>query len=82
MMTQIHETEVFNQQVVKDHVDVLAAHELEERKQQEELEQIRQENLAMREQVRNATLNTEKTKTKAKKDYVNETMVFQEKFRE
>ena len=37
-MMQIHETEVFNQQVVKDHVDALAAHELEERKQQEELE--------------------------------------------
>ena len=33
LMAQIHETEVFNQQVVKDHVDALAAHELEERKQ-------------------------------------------------
>lgn len=33
LMQQIHETEVFNQQVVKDHVDALAAHELEERKQ-------------------------------------------------
>ena len=32
-MKEIHETEVFNQQVVKDHVDQLAAHELEERKQ-------------------------------------------------
>jgi hypothetical protein len=33
-------------------VDTLATHELEERRQQEELEQIRQENLAMREMVR------------------------------
>lgn len=32
LLQQIHETEVFNQQVVKDHVDCLAAHELEERR--------------------------------------------------
>ena len=38
LMSQIQETEVFNQQVVKDHVDSLSAHELEERKMQEELE--------------------------------------------
>ncbi len=82
LMDQIHETEVFNQQVIKDHVDALAAHELEERRQQEELEQIRQENLAMREQIRSASLCTLQTKTKARQDYVNETLAFQEKFRE
>ena len=49
LLAQIHETEVFNQQVVKDHVDLLAAHELEERKVQEELEAVREENFAMRE---------------------------------
>ena len=49
LMSQIQETEVFNQQVVKDHVDSLSSHELEERKMQEELEQIRLENMAMRE---------------------------------
>ena len=38
--------------------------------------------MAMREQIRTASLNTQKTKTKAKQDYVNETMAFQEKFRE
>ena len=58
-MSQIQETEVFNQQVVKDHVDSLSAHELEERKMQEELEQIRLENMAMREQIRTATLTTQ-----------------------
>lgn len=36
----------------------------------------------MREQIRSTTLTTQKTKTKAKQDYVNETMGFQEKFRE
>lgn len=35
---QIHELEVFNQQVVRDHVDALSTHELNERRQQEELE--------------------------------------------
>ena len=58
-MSQIQETEVFNQQVVKDHVDSLSSHELEERKMQEELEQIRLENMAMREQIRTATLTTQ-----------------------
>ena len=81
-MKQIHETEEFNQQIVKDHVDTLAAHELEERRQQEELEQIRMENMAMREQIRQASLSTLQTKTKARQDYVNETLAFQEKFRD
>ena len=36
----------------------------------------------MREQIRQATLTTQKAKTKAKQDYVNETLAFQEKFRE
>ena len=82
LMQQIHETEEFNQQVVKDHVDCLSSHELDERRQQEELEQIRLENMAMREQIRNATLTKEKAKTKAKQDYCTETLSFQEKFRE
>ena len=33
LLRQIHETEAFNQEVVKDHVDALSSHELEERKQ-------------------------------------------------
>ena len=36
----------------------------------------------MREQIRQATLTTEKAKTKARQDYVNETVAFQDKFRE
>lgn len=36
----------------------------------------------MREQVRIASLTTQKAKTKAKQDYVNETLAFQDKFRE
>ena len=36
----------------------------------------------MREQIRQAALTTEKTKTKARQDYINETSAFQEKFRE
>lgn len=36
----------------------------------------------MREQIRTATHTTLQTKTKARQDYVNETLAFQEKFRE
>ena len=82
MLKEIQDLEIFNQQVVKDHVDALSTHELEERRQQEELEQVRQENAAMREQIRQATFNTKKTKTKAKNEYIADTMEYQEKFRD
>lgn len=36
----------------------------------------------MREQIRTTSMNTEKTKSKAKQEYVNETMAVHEKFRE
>ena len=62
--------------MVKDHVDALSTHELEERRQQEELEQVRQENAAMREQIRQATFNTKKSKTKAKNEYIADTMEY------
>ena len=79
---QIHELEVFNQQVVRDHVDALSTHELDERRQQEELEQLRLENASMREQIRSATENTQKTKTRAKNDYIHDTLQYQDKFRD
>jgi hypothetical protein len=41
---EIMELEVYNQQLIRDHVDALSFHELEERRQQEELESLRQEN--------------------------------------
>lgn len=52
MQSEIMDLENFNQQLVRDHVDTLATHELEERRQHEELEQIRQDNFAMREMIR------------------------------
>ena len=36
----------------------------------------------MREQIRQATFNTKKTKTKAKNEYISDTMEYQEKFRD
>ena len=82
ILNEIQQLESFNQEVVKDHVDSLSTHELEERRQQEELEQIRQENAAMREQIRQATMAATKTKTKAKTGYINDTVAYQDKFRE
>ncbi|MFO0116187.1 MAG: hypothetical protein ACK521_00700 [bacterium] len=55
---------------MRDHVDILATHELEERRQQEELEQIRQENYQMREMVRQATDKSKAVRDKAKNAYI------------
>jgi len=63
-------------------VDSLSTHELEERRQQEELEQIRQENLAMRETIRQATEKSKQVREKAKNAYISETLEYQERFRE
>ena len=67
---EIMDIENFNQQLVRDHVDVLSTHELEERRQQEELEQIRQENYQMREMVRQATEKSKAVRDKAKNAYI------------
>jgi hypothetical protein len=48
--------------VVKDHVDVMAQHEIEERKVQEELEAVRVENAQIREQIRDACHSTDQKK--------------------
>lgn len=82
MQNEIIDVENFNQQLVRDHVDTLATHELDERRQQEELEAIRQENLAMREMIRQATEKSKAVRNKAKNAYVSETMEYQERFRE
>jgi hypothetical protein len=82
MQSEIMDLENFNQQLVRDHVDTLATHELEERRQHEELEQIRQDNFAMREMIRQATEKSKAVRDKAKSTYISETMEYQERFRE
>jgi len=62
LQQQIWDTESMNQQVVRDHIDCLTQHELEERRMQEELESLRAGNLAMRRQITNSQLKVSSVK--------------------
>ena len=55
--------------MVRDHVDLMAQFELEERKMQEETEAVRVENAQMREQTRETSTKTEARKREAKEEY-------------
>lgn len=44
LMSKLQDQEIFNYQVIRDHVDVMSQYEVEERKIQEEIEAIRIEN--------------------------------------
>lgn len=59
LMAKLHEQEVFNYQVIRDHVDLMSQYEVEERKTQEEIESVRQENSQLREQIRQISKMTE-----------------------
>lgn len=48
VMSKLQDQEVFNYQVIRDHVDVMSQYEIEERKMQEEIEAIRVENAQIR----------------------------------
>jgi hypothetical protein len=54
----------------------LSTHELEERRNQEEVEQIRQENQQMREMIRQATEKSKAVRDKAKNSYIKETLEY------
>jgi hypothetical protein len=48
VLQQLQEQETFNYQVVRDHVELMAQYEAEERRVQEETEAVRQENSGLR----------------------------------
>jgi hypothetical protein len=48
LMSQLQEQEIFNYQVVRDHVELMTQFEAEERKLQEETEAVRVENTGLR----------------------------------
>lgn len=62
---------------MRDHVDCLASTELEERSMQEELEALRASNLAMRKQINASAMRKHNTKSKAKDQYVADTVDLQ-----
>ena len=42
LVKELHDVEIYNYQVAKDHIDVMAKHEKDERQVQEDNEEIRQ----------------------------------------
>ena len=80
-MKKLHEQEVFNYQVIRDHVDLISQYEVEERQTQEEIEAMRVENSQLREQIRQIGKLTEKKKKEAKEDYEKHALEYQEVFR-
>jgi organic radical activating enzyme len=79
---QLHQKEEYNQQVVKDHIELKHVFELEERAHNEENESIRQENLHLRNSIRSICKDTNQTVNEAKKNYVENSEEFSSKFSE
>lgn len=81
-MQQLQEQEVFNYQIVRDHVEQMAQFEAEERKMQEETEEIRVENALLRDQIRDISCKANSKKKEVKNEYEQSAQEFSEKFRE
>lgn len=60
----------------------MAQYEVEERKLQEEIENIRVENVGLREQIRQISNKTDVKKKEAKNEYEKNVAEYQERFRE
>ena len=82
MLSQLHQKEQYNQEVVKDHVELKHVFELEERVKSEENEQINQENQMVRNAIRSTARDTKSTVMTAKNDYEANSEEFSVRFRE
>lgn len=67
---------------MNDHVNNVATCNAEERRMQEELDALRNENLAMRETVRSTVEKTTSKKNKAEADHISTTTEYMSKFRD
>lgn len=74
--------ERYNVEVVRDHIELKHVFELEERASQEEIEAIRQENLALRNGIRNICKDTKTTVEGAKGEFEANAEEFAQRFRE
>ena len=81
-LQQLQEQEVFNCQLAKDHVELAAQFEAEERRLQEETEAVRAENAQLREQIRAVAARAEAKKREVKGEYERSAQEYTEKFRE
>lgn len=73
---------MFNQDIVNDHLNSVATCNAEERRMQEELDALRNENLAMRETIRSTVEKTTGKKNKAEQDHIANTTEYMSKFRD
>jgi hypothetical protein len=78
----LHQKEQYNQQVVRDHIELKHTFELEERAKNEENESINQENQMMRNMIRSLCKDTKSTVDTAKNDYEANSEEFSLRFRE
>ena len=74
--------ERYNVEVVRDHIELKHVFELEERASQEEIEAIRQENLALRNGIRGICKDTKTTVEGAKGEFEANAEEFAQRFRE
>lgn len=81
-LERLHQKEIYNQQVVRDHVELKHVFEMEERAMQEENEQINQENQILRQTIRAIAAETKGTIKHARQDYEINSEEFMAKFRE
>ncbi|TNV79569.1 hypothetical protein FGO68_gene13151 [Halteria grandinella] len=81
-LQQLQDQEIFNYQVVRDHVECMVQFEAEERKLQEETEAIRIENAELRDQIRDISNKAESKKREVKQEYEKSAQEYSEKFRE
>lgn len=65
-LDKLHQTEKYNNDIVKDHIELKHFFELEERAKQEENEQMNQENQMLRNNIRGICNDTKKVMTQAK----------------
>lgn len=82
VLEKLHQTEQYNNDIVKDHIELKHFYDLEERAKQEENEVINQENQMLRNAIRRLVADTNQTVNLAKKDYVQNSEEFSQKFRE
>ena len=82
VLENLHQKEAYNNDIVKDHLELKHLFELEERAQQEENEQLNQENQILRNSIRALCNETKKTVDNARNEYELNSEEFSKNFRE
>ena len=81
VLQQLQEQEIFNYQIVRDHVELMSQYEADERRLQEETESVRQENGGLRDQIREISRQAETKKKEVRDEYEKSAHEYTQKFR-